>query len=202
MNLEKKITVGINKEKPTFLKIQKIKQKTTPNKEKNEISSENDKNDTKNKNDGNKIEEEKNEENLKANNIKEKEMDETEKTPENLFFEEFGFTSLIEQIIEVKKPIIGHFPILDLFFIYDSFIDELPNDYVTFASEISKLFPVIYDTKFLAKSFENHIMIRNSLEELYFDVFEHEKALKPFHNVIMDEGYLFSINFLIFYNNR
>ncbi|MCA9459678.1 MAG: hypothetical protein KC550_03975, partial [Nanoarchaeota archaeon] len=105
--------------------------------------------------------------------------------PDEIFFEEYGFTAIFELINELKKPLVGHFPILDLLFIYDAFIDDLPNNYVGFVKEINKIFPVLYDTKLIAKYFENHIDIKNSLEGLYFEVFEEEKKLKPFHNVIL-----------------
>lgn len=185
LNLEKKINIGVNKQKPSFLKIQKIKQKKTPVKgesllDASDISKNNEIINEKN-NDGMeeeiKNEEKKNnDENINKNN------------PDEIFFEEYGFTAIFELINELKKPLVGHFPILDLLFIYDAFIDDLPNNYVGFVKEINKIFPVLYDTKLIAKYFENHIDIKNSLEGLYFEVFEEEKKLKPFHNVILDES--------------
>ena len=111
-----------------------------------------------------------------------------EKDLKLLFQQEYGFTSIIEAIIDSKKPIIGHYPMLDLLFLYDAFIDELPDNYVDFVKAINQIFPVFFDTKVLAKACHNDIEINNGLEELFYDVIENEKRLKPFHNVILDEG--------------
>lgn len=209
MNLEKKLQIGIKKTHPSFLKLFKIKQKNTPSKnnstkttpskqiEKIEPTKDNETkieekihnsmDKIKEENKSNKIEEE--------NNIKEPEL---KKTPKEIFFQEYGFTTIIETIIASKKPMVGHFPILDLLFIYDSFIAELPNNYVDFVKEINNFFPCVLDTKLIAKSFENEIFLRSSLEELYYDVFEQEKVLKPFHNVALDSSLLYLIVFYYF----
>jgi hypothetical protein len=39
-------------------------------------------------------------------------------------------------MIETKKPIIGHNLTLDLCFIYDHFIAELPNDILSFTKHV------------------------------------------------------------------
>ncbi len=49
---------------------------------------------------------------------------------------EMGFSSIIEYIIESKKPIVGHYLILDILFVYQSFIDDLPEDYIKFKNRV------------------------------------------------------------------
>lgn len=137
-----------------------------------------------------KIEENKNSKIEDKNHIKEVDI---KKTPKEIFFQEYGFSTIIEAIIISKKPMIGHFPILDLLFIYDSFIAELPENYISFVNEINRCFPCLLDTKLIAKSFDNIINIHSSLEELYYDVFEQEKALKPFHNVALDTSFIIDL---------
>ena len=115
------------------------------------------------------------------------------KDVKEMFFNEYGFTAIIETILEGKKPIVGHFPILDILFFYDCFIDELPESFPEFVKSINNYFPKLYDTKFIARKLDHDIEIGNDLERLYFDVFQNN--LKPFHNIVLDEG-LFSFNFL------
>ncbi len=132
------------------------------------------------------IEPEENKSKENGNNQKEIEI---KKDPKEYFMQDYGFTAIIEAVIESKKPIIGHYLMLDLLFIYDSFIDELPDTYAGFVKEISHYFPIIFDTKLLSKICQRDIVIKNSLEELFYEVFEHEDKLKPFHNVILAEGF-------------
>lgn len=39
---------------------------------------------------------------------------------------EIGFSKVIEEIILAKKPLIGHNMFLDILFVYQQFIDDLP----------------------------------------------------------------------------
>lgn len=39
---------------------------------------------------------------------------------------EMGFSKIIEEIIHAKKPLIGHNMFLDIMFVYQQFIDDLP----------------------------------------------------------------------------
>ena len=55
---------------------------------------------------------------------------------------------------DARKPIIGHNMMYDALFTYNQFIGPLPSTYKEFADKWTKAFPVIYDTKVLAK----HIM--------------------------------------------
>lgn len=58
-----------------------------------------------------------------------------------------GFTRLFESIVKMKKIVVGHNCFMDLLFIYNSLIDPLPKSHQQFKRTISKIFPVIYDTK-------------------------------------------------------
>lgn len=96
--------------------------------------------------------------------------------------EELGFSKFIDLIIQRNLndspiPIIGHNIFFDLLFIYDKFIDDLPDKFYEFKKSLHRCFPIIYDNKFLttqlAKNFEN-----TKLDSLYkafkknkFDVF-------------------------------
>lgn len=43
-----------------------------------------------------------------------------------------GFSLIVEAIIKAKRPIIGHYMGLDLFYFYDHFVDHLPNTFLEF----------------------------------------------------------------------
>ena len=66
----------------------------------------------------------------------------------------FGFTKIMELIAKNKEiPIIGHNCLLDYVFIYEKFIDILPDDYYTFKHKLKDYLPIIYDTKLLMNHF-------------------------------------------------
>jgi poly(A)-specific ribonuclease len=50
----------------------------------------------------------------------------------DLYSYEFGFSKIIETIIESKKPIVGHNMMFDVGFIYNQFIGNLPESYDEF----------------------------------------------------------------------
>lgn len=43
-----------------------------------------------------------------------------------------GLSLVIEHMIKMKKPLVGHFASLDLGFLYQTFIGELPNSFAEF----------------------------------------------------------------------
>jgi poly(A)-specific ribonuclease len=51
---------------------------------------------------------------------------------------------------EHKKPLIGHNMIYDACFIYEQFIDKLPDTYSKFVDGWTAYFPYTYDTKVIA----------------------------------------------------
>ena len=62
----------------------------------------------------------------------------------------YGFSQIIEQIVKLKKPLIGHNCFSDIIRIYQNFVDELPKSYRNFKKTIHKTFPTFYDTKHIA----------------------------------------------------
>lgn len=61
-----------------------------------------------------------------------------------------GFLEILELIIVNKKPIVGHNLAIDLIQIINQFIEPLNEDYLSFKETCHSLFPIIYDTKFIA----------------------------------------------------
>lgn len=53
-------------------------------------------------------------------------------------------------MINSKKPLVGHNMIYDLGFIYNQFIDALPDNYLEFTKIWTEKFPSLYDTKVLS----------------------------------------------------
>lgn len=88
--------------------------------------------------------------------------------------EELGFSLLISEVINSKKPIIGHNMLYDLMFLYDKFIDDLPSDITSFYTNIHNTFPMIIDTKIIADfagKFSNTKLaeLMSSIEKQKFD---------------------------------
>ena len=70
---------------------------------------------------------------------------------ETLFDYELGFSRVVEVIIKAKKPLVGHNMFLDMMFLYQQFIADLPDSLEEFIHNFSFYFPVIYDTKAMAE---------------------------------------------------
>ena len=70
-------------------------------------------------------------------------------------------------MIEAKKPIVGHNLAYDVFYLYQQFIDDLPEDYETFIKEWTKLFPSTYDTKVM--SYKSRLFNNTALDAIYHD---------------------------------
>ncbi|ODM94983.1 Poly(A)-specific ribonuclease PARN [Orchesella cincta] len=62
-----------------------------------------------------------------------------------------GFSKIIEAIREARKPVIGHNILNDILFTIHLFWSDLPESYEEFKRIVHDLFPVVYDTKFLAR---------------------------------------------------
>lgn len=59
-------------------------------------------------------------------------------------------TIILSAIIKAKKPIVGHHFSLDLGFLVNQFVTELPETYAEYQEILHNLFPRIYDTKYIA----------------------------------------------------
>lgn len=91
-----------------------------------------------------------------------------------------GFLEVLEQIIINKKPIVGHNLIIDLIQIINQFIEPLNDDYSSFKETCHSLFPLIYDTKFIAHSTfdaENLTNNQSRLNDLFLQL--RDKQAQP-----------------------
>ena len=65
---------------------------------------------------------------------------------------EMGFSRVIEVIINSRKPFVGHNMFLDMMFLYQQFIADLPETLEEFIHCFTHYFKDIYDTKCIAES--------------------------------------------------
>lgn len=76
--------------------------------------------------------------------------DDKKEIEKRLSMDLFGFTKIFEKIWECKAKVIGHNSFLDLLYIYQSFVGDLPESYFDFKKAINNGFPHYYDTKYLS----------------------------------------------------
>ena len=74
-----------------------------------------------------------------------------------------GMTLIIDLMTRLRKPLIFHNGLHDIMYIYNSFIADLPEDADDFKSEITRLFPQIYDTRQLLN---NRKLLRGEMPEV------------------------------------
>jgi hypothetical protein len=98
--------------------------------------------------------------------------------------DELGFSLFIQELIKARKPIIGHNPFLDLLFIYENCIDDLPEDYLEFKHKVHSLFPVIIDTRYLVTRYE-HIFDKRGIENIVKKI--KDKKLDEYVDIIQDQ---------------
>lgn len=66
--------------------------------------------------------------------------------------EQVGFRQVIDALSEAKVPIVGHNCLVDLMHFYNKFVDSsFPAEVSDFKAALLKQFPLIFDTKYLAK---------------------------------------------------
>jgi poly(A)-specific ribonuclease len=92
------------------------------------------------------------------------------------FHEKLGFRRIFCILVDSKKPLIVHNGTLDLLFTLSSFQEDLPEKYQDFKSLVNRLFPVIYDTRYLLEK------IPGFYEE--FDKIAPSKGLKELYNFL------------------
>ena len=61
-----------------------------------------------------------------------------------------GFTEIIMMLIKTPKPLVGHNLYLDILYIYNTFIEPLPESYDEFKKLFHSLFSELYDTKYMS----------------------------------------------------
>lgn len=50
---------------------------------------------------------------------------------------EMGFSLVVEELINAKKPIVGHNMIYDIGYLYNQFIEPFPEEYSEFIQKVS-----------------------------------------------------------------
>lgn len=108
----------------------------------------------------------KNTNNEDANNFNKAEAAASAAALENSVNEELGFAKIIEILIKQKKKLIGHNIYFDILFLYDKLIDDLPETFYEFKSNFNQLFPVVYDTKYIATTYAKDFDL-TKLESIY-----------------------------------
>ena len=81
-----------------------------------------------------------------------------------------GFLEVIETIVLNKKPLVGHNLLFDIVQMINQFIEELTDDYSAFKETCQSLFPLIYDTKYMANCIldpETATINQSRLNDLY-----------------------------------
>uniref|UniRef100_A0A670HND7 PARN like ribonuclease domain containing exonuclease 1 n=1 Tax=Podarcis muralis TaxID=64176 RepID=A0A670HND7_PODMU len=71
---------------------------------------------------------------------------------EQILFSARGFTNLFQTLVRAKKPLVGHNMLMDLLHLHENFYKPLPENYDEFKKNIHALFPVVMDTKNIAKA--------------------------------------------------
>jgi hypothetical protein len=76
---------------------------------------------------------------------------------------------LVQAMLSRAVPLIGHYMILDVAFLFDHFIAPLPGTLEEFRVAVRDKFPPLFDTKYISKALMNDVKaIRNTgCEELY-----------------------------------
>ena len=126
---------------------------------------------------------------IKKLSSEEKQLKIIEKNNEmtSLIKKEKGVKNIIEKIIELKKPIVGHNCFIDFLFIMSHFIEEIPKNYKEYKIRLKNLFRGgIYDTKYLYNSSnlnfnenKEEINLKNNihLESLYTNLTKENNKL-------------------------
>lgn len=112
---------------------------------------------------------------------KPEETKEASLSPTDLYHQEMGFSLVIQEIMNSKKPLVGHNPMYDWLYVYNQFVAPLPETYPEFIKEWNSKFPLTYDTKVL--SFKSMAFFKTSLGDVYDkcandDKFKHNLKFK------------------------
>lgn len=68
----------------------------------------------------------------------------------------------------MQRPIVGHHMSLDILYIYNNFIEELPNSYLEFLQKVNTYLPHLFDNKVLSTQLRIYIKkLPNYTEGLY-----------------------------------
>lgn len=77
--------------------------------------------------------------------------------------------NIVKVLLSKKVPLIGHYMVLDVAFLYDHFVGPLPDTVEEFRKLVLDSFPTLYDTKYIMKSLFANIKFikKTSVEDLY-----------------------------------
>ncbi|XP_047346953.1 pre-piRNA 3'-exonuclease trimmer-like [Vespa velutina] len=121
------------------------------------------------------------------------EKEEKQNLDETLLDSYVGFTKVFNFLIDLKKPIVGHNPLLDLMYMYKLFYKSLPKNYKEFKTEIHKLFPKIFDTRCLSFQLKDNnkedLCSSHSLGSLYYFFSEGRGSNHIPKSVTIETGY-------------
>jgi len=68
------------------------------------------------------------------------------------FNQEVGFRRIIDLISASRKPLVGHNLFLDLLHSFEKFFEELPAEWSSCKEKIHTIFPIVFDTKYIAQA--------------------------------------------------
>ena len=90
--------------------------------------------------------------------------------------------TIVQELLSKKVPLIGHYMILDVAFLYDHFIGPLPPTLEEFRQSVNSIFPPLYDTKYISKSLLSNVKFikKTSVE----DLFSYCKKRKEFSQLV------------------
>lgn len=93
--------------------------------------------------------------------------------------EQVGFRKVLDMLIALKKPIVGHNCFLDLCHVYQKFIEPLPESVIEFKEKMHMLFPTVFDTKFIAARQDKLAQISTTSLQNLIEFFDSSKAQLP-----------------------
>jgi len=103
---------------------------------------------------------------------------------EDVMKEIHGFSIIIEYIIELKKPLVGHNCLSDLMRMYQCFVDELPKSYKQFKKVIHATFPEVYDTKHMAYCSRRQLEDSNCINLTVSDNLRNTSLNELYNNIL------------------
>lgn len=102
--------------------------------------------------------------------------------------QEVGFRHVLEHVIGVKKPVIGHNCFMDFCHTYQKFFDKLPDSYEDFKRSFNEIFPVIFDSKYFASSLQEILGAEStSLGDLFHFLRAHPVAKSACIPLVTDD---------------
>ena len=105
------------------------------------------------------------------------------------FFRKVGFQRIFSALVDAKRPLVGHALSYDLLFALSHFHGPLPHAYPKLKELVYRLFPSLYDTKFLASSdVFKYVPEDPSCDGVTRQYRFGSKALGALHKVIADEA--------------